>query len=225
MIYICVYAPFDKEVDMDRQRDVFYLFGDGERERIEAISNNASATLSFGGLLCLYRIVKDTAADTEKFRIVRRACGKPAFESFDSGKFNISHSGKISCAAWHITAENEVGIDIECISEDRNISGIAKRFFSPSEREYVEANSYNTRAFFEVWTAKEAYSKYLGDGISVLSDIDVFELSRNQSVFFRSFVIQYLNDTYMLTVCTNYDFDIKIINDGEIFIYEIPQRI
>ena len=45
---------------------------------------------------------------------------------------------------------------------------IARRFFHPEEYRYLEQLGFSTEAFFSLWTAKESYVKYTGEGISSL---------------------------------------------------------
>lgn len=42
---------------------------------------------------------------------------------------------------------------------------MSQRFFHPLEMQYVQQNGEN--AFFDVWSAKESYLKYLGCGLSL----------------------------------------------------------
>lgn len=84
--------------------------------------------------------------------------GKPEFEE-DGGKnvhFNLSHSGEyVVC----VVSDSCVGIDIE---GKRPVKyGVAEHFFTDEENENIK----NDEHFFELWTFKEAYGKYTGDGI------------------------------------------------------------
>ena len=96
--------------------------------------------------------------------------GKPYFKSFELANifFSISHTKDFAGVAF---AKSEVGFDCENMStrnysEDR-IRKIANRVFCSDEIEYVfsEIERFEER-FFEIWTAKEAYSKYTGTGFS-----------------------------------------------------------
>lgn len=95
--------------------------------------------------------------------------GKPFLAGYPDFHFNISHTGG---AVLLGISDAPVGVDIERIRPVH--AKIARRFFAPAEREYVgEGNGYSRR-FFEIWTAKEAFLKKEGLGISVpLSSFDV----------------------------------------------------
>lgn len=101
--------------------------------------------------------------------IMRTERGKPYFSNCPWIQFSISHSG----AYWACVISNEqVGIDLqECVrakgeSEEDTTTRfykMARRFFHPCEVNFVEQNIYIN--FFTVWTAKEAYVKFTGQGI------------------------------------------------------------
>lgn len=94
---------------------------------------------------------------------------KICFERNSNGKlehpkifFNLSHSQKLAIIA--VSQLGPVGVDIEYFREIKNLLSIAKRFFSSSELVYLENLSAEsqTKAFFELWTAKEALVKARG---------------------------------------------------------------
>lgn len=108
----------------------------------------------------------------EHIEIVQSNNGKPYAVNFNI-EFNISHCEEIVVCAINNTP---VGIDIEKI---RPISPkVAKKFFTIAEQEYVfgktpcaedydtEFNDVQLKRFFECWTAKEAYLKYTGEGLT-----------------------------------------------------------
>lgn len=105
--------------------------------------------------------------------------GKPYLKNLPI-HFNISHSGD-----WVAVAidENPVGIDIEVI---RPIDfSVTSRLCTESDMEYIfkndpDRNNQNPdtlRRFFEVWTAKEAYFKKIGTGITNLKSVSYSELN------------------------------------------------
>ena len=62
-------------------------------------------------------------------------------------------------------ADSDIGVDIEKIDCCKRYELIVKKFFSKNEKEYVRQKANTNESFFEVWTKKEAYVKYLGMGI------------------------------------------------------------
>lgn len=104
--------------------------------------------------------------------------GKPYAKDLNV-EFNISHSADIVVC---VVDDNPVGVDIEKIrSVDLNT---AKRIFKEEEIQYIfgcapDVEDYNhyisdavLQRFFEIWTKKEAYGKFLGVGIFAESNTD-----------------------------------------------------
>ncbi len=80
--------------------------------------------------------------------------------------FNLSHSNAL--ALYAVTKTYSIGIDIEYLRPMSDVVQLAKRFFSPREYEAIAQLSppEQQRAFFQAWTAKEAYLKATGVGLS-----------------------------------------------------------
>jgi len=100
-------------------------------------------------------------------RFVTGGNGKPALADGHELKFNLSHSG--GAAVLAIARNRELGVDIERIREDVNALDLAQRFFSAPEVEWLKSQPASTlrSAFFSCWTAKEAYVKACGEGLSL----------------------------------------------------------
>lgn len=100
--------------------------------------------------------------------------GKPRLAGASPGvRFNLTHSGDRAMLA--VTLDREVGIDLEAHRQVDTID-LAQRFFSPRERDALEALAPADRleAFFRCWTRKEAFLKALGAGLALpLDDFDV----------------------------------------------------
>ncbi|MEO1208335.1 MAG: 4'-phosphopantetheinyl transferase superfamily protein [Cyanobacteria bacterium J06638_20] len=97
---------------------------------------------------------------------------KPSSDT-DTLWFNLSHT-----EGWvvYAIAQTPIGIDLERIHTISQLDQIIERFFSQKEQATfhhlpeVQQNDH----FFPFWTAKEAYSKAVGQGISLpLDQIDV----------------------------------------------------
>lgn len=83
-------------------------------------------------------------------------------------QFNVSHSQGL--AVYAVTREHEVGIDAEWISPDLEVMSIIHHFF-PYERDKVLslAADQQRKAFYRLWTCKEAWLKSRGWGLGKLS--------------------------------------------------------
>lgn len=90
-------------------------------------------------------------------KVCRSSSGKPFFENMDI-HFSISHTEDLW--ACLIGAAN-CGLDVQYI-RPCNFTKIAGRFFSDREKAYVQKNGIE--GFFEIWTRREACSKYTGEG-------------------------------------------------------------
>lgn len=84
--------------------------------------------------------------------------------------FNLSHSHGRALLA--VSAQREVGVDIEQVSERTNVLGIASSYFCGPELEAIQRASAEQRAdtFFRYWSAKEAVLKAQGVGLNVALD-------------------------------------------------------
>lgn len=109
------------------------------------------------------------AADS--FAIVRTPKGKPYAENCPQ-EFNLSHSGKwLACAVGN----QPLGVDIEMI-QPRDLR-VAARFFTPREQAFLAPDQEDAHLrFLLVWTAKEAYFKAIGSGITDLKSVCYFDL-------------------------------------------------
>ncbi|WP_019505897.1 4'-phosphopantetheinyl transferase superfamily protein [Pleurocapsa sp. PCC 7319] len=110
--------------------------------------------------------------------------GKPRLAaSIDNSslQFNVSHSQEY--ALYGFTNHHLIGVDVEYLREMANITELARRFFTHREFHQLIADLTGREqevAFYQLWTAKEAYLKAIGTGLSgSLSDIELSLDDRN----------------------------------------------
>jgi 4'-phosphopantetheinyl transferase len=98
--------------------------------------------------------------------------GKPGLAG-SGPRFNVSHSDRYALLA--VAERGEVGVDIERIRPMRDMDSVAERVFSVAERAALNRvpGERRVEAFFAGWTRKEAYIKARGEGIGLLSAIEV----------------------------------------------------
>jgi 4'-phosphopantetheinyl transferase len=106
------------------------------------------------------------------------AHGKPFVEAPDAGRalrFSLSHSGDVALVA--VGLEREVGVDVERVRALDDLEGFAARYFSVAERDALARvpSVERPRAFFEIWTLKEAYLKACGEGLT--RALDAFDVT------------------------------------------------
>ena len=80
--------------------------------------------------------------------------------------FNVSHSGDNGMLA--ISPDYQVGIDIEEVTQRFRFDAIMESTFSQAEQAAVSTTDtdFEPRAFFEIWTLKEAIIKATGVGLA-----------------------------------------------------------
>ncbi|MDP9132268.1 MAG: 4'-phosphopantetheinyl transferase superfamily protein [Nitrospirota bacterium] len=104
--------------------------------------------------------------------------GKPAVDSRAGAaqpiEFSLSHSGEYAVVA--VATGRAVGVDIEVRRSDVDSVQLAQRFFAPGESRHIAQaqGEDRQRMFYRFWTAKEAYLKGIGVGLSL--GLDQFEL-------------------------------------------------
>ena len=75
-----------------------------------------------------------------------------------------------------------MGVDIEKIDGSRHLDAIAKRYFSDSERDFMQKSPHPTEAFFELWAQKEAFIKAKGSTLFQTLEESEVPLSGNLKV-------------------------------------------
>jgi 4'-phosphopantetheinyl transferase len=118
------------------------------------------------------------ARPPREWRFETTAHGKP-FLAPQTGhpplSFNLSHTRTtVACA---VAAGADLGLDVEEGGRRSDGLGIAARYFTAGERQWLDACPPEEVAvrFVELWTLKEAYIKAVGLGLRVR--LDSFELS------------------------------------------------
>jgi 4'-phosphopantetheinyl transferase len=81
-------------------------------------------------------------------------------------QFNLSHSENM--AILGISRDRRIGVDLEKMRPMENAEQLAERFFCASEYALLTQAipAERDKLFFQLWTAKEAYLKATGEGIS-----------------------------------------------------------
>ena len=113
--------------------------------------------------------------------------GKPYLADRDDIHFSLSHSG-----TWAVCALSDapVGVDIE---RPRNMDKIARLF----------PNAKTQDDFLRLWTAKEAYLKLLGCGLTVPLDSISVQLGEPLVLEGLSYALhEYVLENYRICLCT-----------------------
>lgn len=112
------------------------------------------------------------ALEPAAVRLRTGANGKPATDGIS---FNLSHCGATALLAF--TSGCELGVDVEAIRPLPDLLDLARRFFCAEETDELLAvpAASRARAFFSIWTRKEAYVKATGHGLH--TPLDRFRVS------------------------------------------------
>lgn len=122
--------------------------------------------------------------------------GKPEITDFPK-YFNLSHSGDyVVCAV----SDGEVGVDIQKWMPFRERT--AERFFAAAEWKQLQElpKSQRTEWFYRLWTRKEAYGKYTGQGIGSAIGENLSEEKECMKKQIR-FLEMTLEEGYSIAVC------------------------
>jgi len=96
--------------------------------------------------------------------------GKPSLPHAEGGpdlRFNMAHSGDAALVA--VSAEGQIGVDLEAVRPLDDLYAVARRCFSPRELDLLHScdEPACTDMFYTFWTRKEAYVKARGNGMSL----------------------------------------------------------
>lgn len=100
--------------------------------------------------------------------IFRSPQGKPYFPDFPQIHYNISHSGPYLLLGM---ASTPIGVDIEVLRPRR--ATLPRYALTEEEYGIFLANGSRWEDFYPLWTAKEAFCKYTGEGLSRPSSLIV----------------------------------------------------
>ena len=136
------------------------------------------------------------ALKTDEFTVQTNDFGKPSIKDHEDFHYNLSHSGRYVVIAW---GETEVGVDVQQHHADTDMQMIARRWFTPDEQNYIwQSDRQITERFYEIWTGKESYLKYIGKGLH--KDLRLFSI-RKLDPEIRC-LHRMLGDGYSLSLCT-----------------------
>jgi 4'-phosphopantetheinyl transferase len=103
--------------------------------------------------------------------------GRPALAAEDAPSFSLSHSADVAVVA---VAPERVGADVETVRERRYLDRVARRTLTADEfaRWSALPEPDQLVEFLRAWTAKEAYLKMLGVGLTrALRDVPTHDAS------------------------------------------------
>lgn len=156
------------------------------KQKIDDLKNSQAKARSLAAGILLIKGAEDMGISHLLDGIEINEHGKPDFARGQGWHYNLSHSGEYVMLG---IADNPIGVDIQEIKELK--AKLADRFFHADEKAYLEeilhgCGDYNKdiykQAFFRIWSLKESYVKYtgqgLGQGLDTFSVLDRLENSK-----------------------------------------------
>lgn len=101
-----------------------------------------------------------TGRNAEDWPLAFGEKGKPYFPTEPQVQFSITHSGEYWMCAF---SQREVGLDLQ-VHQLCQKEKLSRRFFHPTEDAFLRRKNYED--FFDLWSAKESYLKFTGQGIT-----------------------------------------------------------
>ncbi len=162
-------------VDVPRMQDGMEGFlgglSDSERDRASRFRQMADRdryAIARGALRALLSYVlrsEGRNVPPAEVGIERSRWGKPYLPRWPALRFNVSHAGDVVLIA--LAWEREVGVDVEHARTDVPVDDLASAALGDEERAWWRTvpPTQRHRAFFDLWTRKEAIAKAVGTGL------------------------------------------------------------
>lgn len=181
-MYNLFYYNIDKMSDELFKKELIALPLMRKKEILKKANINDQKLSIAGDMLAKKYLSKLYGISPEKLIFARGDHGKPYVTNIPA-HFSISHSGKYTVLA---VSDRPIGVDLEII---RDFSAItAHKLFNETELKYIAGTTPSRRkslmrqCFFEIWTAKEAYMKYTGKGLSGGVNALILDIDNNKPV-------------------------------------------
>lgn len=181
-------------------------FTEADNELLQYVSKERQALINrfrvshakklslYAALLARMEISSHIDITHNKIDIMTSEYGKPYIKDNSTTFFNLSHTRDV--ILFSITDNYEVGVDIEGISSISK--SLCEKVLHKDELAFFYSLPIEKQQsfFFEIWTKKEAYSKYLGSGLRFeLNTINTLEKKYDDLIFCSKY------DKYIFSIC------------------------
>lgn len=163
---------------LDDPAPLLALLEDSERERFHSFKAPAAAAAYLQTRTLLRRVLAAALqCAPQQIHLGATPLGKPILlhPAAPTLGFNATHTR--GWAGIAIGPHPNIGLDFEAHDPTRDITRIAAQRYTPHEQAHLAAipdPAARRRAFYDLWTAKEACLKSLGEGIgSGLTTVDI----------------------------------------------------
>ncbi|MCL1976475.1 MAG: 4'-phosphopantetheinyl transferase superfamily protein [Firmicutes bacterium] len=199
MLVEIVFLPINDDPLTGEELELFQFVSLEKQKKLLRYRHYIDKKLSlYADLLVRYLACKHLGLTNDALVFSQTNNGKPYLLGGYLFAFNLSHTRNAIAVA---IAKRNVGVDIEKVVNNTNHIDrckICKEFFTTDEQNYVisEAEGRDWR-FYEIWTRKEAYLKWKGEGFSL--QVNNFStLHTGQGVQINAIPV----GEYIITVCT-----------------------
>lgn len=181
------------ELSPEDYRDILDSLSDSRKNHVARFQKEDDRRRSLAGEYLARRLAAE--AGVTDARLERLAGGQPVF---DRGGLHLSiaHSRDLVVCAVDTAP---IGIDAELLRPFK--PGLLRHVCTPEEQDYVLGNGPlpedlcqdrdKITRFFEIWTAKEAWFKKQGTGITDLKSVNILPMAR-QIFYVDDYMIQIL---------------------------------
>ena len=192
-----LYALDLRSPTLQRWSDLLPTLSEHRQRQVLACRQESDRVRTAGAAWLLQFALQKAGIPTFQQTFTENPWGKPLLADRDDLHFSLSHSGH-----WAVCAicDTPVGVDVELL---RCTLRIARRFFHPEELTATDS-VFLTR----LWTAKEAFVKALGRGLTIPLDSFVVHLEPDQANLHQSYsplpyrLHEYRLDDSILSLCT-----------------------
>lgn len=181
----------DEQVPFSAYEKFMSFLSEAQRQKIERRKAEMAKKLTLiSNVFVRMKATEILGIQNQDLQFSQNEFGKPYLVNTRQFHFNISHTKNALAIA---IADTEIGVDIEKIKKFN--PKIAERYFTKEEAVYLKNHS-TAVDFFETWTKKEAYLKWLGTGLSTpLNSFNTLELKNVQTTHQTDYIISVCCDS------------------------------
>lgn len=163
---------FSLECDDEKRKILYRSLSDDEKQRAAAFRFDKHRNRFIAGRGRIREILADRTGCTPADIVFRlNPYGKPSIREPDHAmylRFNASSSETLGAIA--LSNHDAIGFDIEKVKPGKLVDYdlIVEHQFTAEEYDWYAEHTerFRSRAFFQLWTCKEAYLKAVGTGLS-----------------------------------------------------------
>ena len=187
-----------------RWRDLLPTLPEDRRQRVLACRLDADRARNAGAGWLLQHALSQAGVPAAQQQFTNNQWGKPLLAGREDLHFSLSHGG-----AWAVcaVANAPVGVDVEF---PRCTMAVARRHFHPAELDSLDCLDLYAQkdALNRLWTAKEAFVKALGVGLTIPLDSFQIELTLDRAILRQDHtplpyqLHEYHPDLHRICLCT-----------------------